>query len=36
MKADKASNLNKTTDCLISKCSHENKYFLMNIDLRFQ
>jgi len=35
MKADKASNLNKSTE-LISKCRHENKYFLMNIDLRFQ
>ena len=33
IKADKACNLNKRNE-LISKCRHENKYFLMNIDLR--
>ena len=35
IKADKARNLNKRTE-LISKCRHENKYFLANIDLRLQ
>ena len=35
IKADKARNLNKRTK-LISKCRHENKYFLANIDLRLQ
>ena len=37
IKADKASNfkLNKRTE-LISKCRHEDKYFLINIDLRLQ
>ena len=34
IKADKACNLNRRNE-LISKCRHENKYFLMNIDLRF-
>ena len=33
IKADKACNLNRRNE-LISKCRHENKYFLMNIDLR--
>ena len=32
MKADKTSNLSKNTE-FISECRHENKYFLMNIDL---
>ena len=32
IKADKARNLNKRTE-LISKCRHENKYFIANIDL---
>ena len=35
IKADKTSNINKRTE-LISKCHHQNKYFLMNIDLRLQ
>ena len=35
IKADKARNLNKRTE-LISKCRHENKYFLVNNDLRLQ
>ena len=35
LKANKACNLNKTNE-LISKCHHENKYFLMNIDLKLQ
>ena len=32
IKADKARNLNKRTE-FISKCRHENQYFLANIDL---
>ena len=35
MKADKASILNKRTE-LISKCRHENKYSLVNIDTRLR
>ena len=35
IKADKASNLNKRTE-LISKCRHENKYSLVNIDTRLR
>ena len=35
IKVDKASNLNKTAE-LISKCCHENKYSLVNIDIRLQ
>ena len=35
IKADKASNLNKTAE-LIPKCCHENKYSLVNIDIRLQ
>ena len=35
IKADKASNLNKRTE-LISKCCHENKYSLVNINTRLQ
>jgi len=35
IKADKASNLNKRNE-LIFKCLQENKYFLMNTDLRLQ
>ena len=34
IKADKACNLNRRNE-LISKCRHENKYFLMNIDLHY-
>ena len=33
IKADKAFSLNKRNE-LITKCRHENNYFLMNIDLR--
>ena len=35
MKADKASILSKRTE-LISKCRHENKYSLVNIDTRLR